>query len=191
MWDKRYSVENYVYGEEPNEFFKEQIDKLKPGKILLPAEGEGRNAVYAAGLGWDVTAFDSSGEGKKKALQLAAKNNVSINYTVTSFEEFQSEDEFDVIALIYAHTKNRHTNHGRLANFLSQNGMVILEGFSKEQFGKNTGGPKNIDMLFSKEELFSDFNYLKSIKFMELERELDEGVHHKGKASVIRMIGSR
>lgn len=78
-WDKRYSSEEFAYGEEPNKYLKQQLDKLKVGTILFPAEGEGRNAVYAALLGWNVFAFDISKEGKKKALQLAKSNNVMIN----------------------------------------------------------------------------------------------------------------
>ena len=73
FWEIRYAEKQYAYGENPNVYFKEQLDKLKPGKILLPAEGEGRNAVYAAKQGWEVMAFDLSSEGKNKAEKLAAK----------------------------------------------------------------------------------------------------------------------
>jgi hypothetical protein len=82
FWNQRYSEKEYSYGIEPNQFFKEQITPFKVGTILLPAEGEGRNAVYAAKLGWEVVAFDISEEGKKKALQLATLNNVSIDYHI-------------------------------------------------------------------------------------------------------------
>lgn len=190
MWDKVYSIDDYVYGTEPNNFFKEQIDSLPPGKLLLPAEGEGRNAVYAAKLGWEVTAFDDSTVANKKALELAVKNNVRINYIISSFEKFSSTDKFDLIALIYAHTSQRQQNNFKMSNFLSNNGKIILEGFSKSQLGKNTGGPKNIDMLFSKDELFGDFSYLNKIKFTELDIELAEGNMHKGNASIIRMVGT-
>ena len=79
MWNSRYSAEEYAYGEEPNAFIKQQLDNLIPGKILFPAEGEGRNAVYAAKLGWNVEAFDLSTEGREKALSLAAQNGVDIS----------------------------------------------------------------------------------------------------------------
>jgi hypothetical protein len=75
-WNERYGADEYVYGKEPNGFLKEFIDNHPPGKILLPAEGEGRNAVYAASKGWEVTAFDFSEEGKKKALKLALKKPI-------------------------------------------------------------------------------------------------------------------
>ena len=191
MWNKRYSVDKYVYGEFPNEFFKEQLDKMIPGNILLPAEGEGRNAVYAAKCGWNVTAFDSSNVGRKKALDLAKRNKVNINYIVSSFEDFSSDSQFDLIALIYAHTTNRNRNHSLLSKFLKMGGTIILEGFTKKQLENNTGGPKNIEMLFAQNELGSDFNYLNNLMFWELEKELKEGDFHNGNASIIRMIGTK
>jgi hypothetical protein len=59
-WDERYNLPEYIYGTEPNQFLKNFIQKNKPGKILLPGDGEGRNSVYAAQSGWKVYAFDSS-----------------------------------------------------------------------------------------------------------------------------------
>ena len=81
-WNDRYSNEEFAYGEEPNNYLKEQLEKLNPGTILFPAEGEGRNAVFAAKLGWEVWAFDISAEGKDKAMKLVATNNVAIDYQV-------------------------------------------------------------------------------------------------------------
>ena len=73
-WNDRYSSEEFAYGTAPNNYLKEQLEKLKTGSILFPAEGEGRNAVFAAKLGWKVSAFDISAEGKNKALKLAEAN---------------------------------------------------------------------------------------------------------------------
>ena len=103
-WNERFSAEEFAYGEEPNLYLKEQLEKLPTGKILFGGEGEGRNAVFAARLGWDVSAFDISVEGKKKAQKLAEKNKVTLDYRVGELEtlQFQSE-EFDAVALIYAH----------------------------------------------------------------------------------------
>jgi hypothetical protein len=104
FWNERYSEKEYVYGEEPNVFFAEQVKNIKPGKIILPCEGEGRNAVYAASLGWEVNAFDSSEAGKIKALQLAAVKGVSINYTVYDANTITyAENSVDIVAFIYAH----------------------------------------------------------------------------------------
>lgn len=190
MWNQRYAQPEYVYGKEPNEFFKQELPKYKPGKILLPAEGEGRNAVYAAKLGWEVYAFDSSSEAIKKAQQLASENNVNIHYTLSSFEEADyPNDFFDLIGLFYAHTLNRAQNHKKLLVFLKPNGTIILEAFSKEQLQYNSGGPRNIEMLFYEEELQSDFADLTELKTEKIEIHLNEGKQHNGKASVIRLIG--
>ena len=103
-WNERYRAKEYAYGTEPNEYLKEQLGKLAPGMILFGAEGEGRNAVYAAKTGWDVSAFDVSIEGKNKALRLAEKNKVSIDYKVGLLPDLNYKNEqFDVIALIFAH----------------------------------------------------------------------------------------
>lgn len=102
-------------------------------------------------------------------------------------------ESFDCIVLIYAHTPadKRHLFHKKVVGFLRPGGTLILEGFSKEQFIRNSGGPKNINMLFSEEELLEDFKELKEIKIESLETELDEGTFHCGTASVIRFIGKK
>jgi cyclopropane fatty-acyl-phospholipid synthase-like methyltransferase len=194
IWNERYSSEEYIYGTEPNVFFSEKLIQLKPGKILLPAEGEGRNAVFAAKKGWQVTAFDNSIEGQKKALQLAEKESVSISYQIDSYDSANFPNEyFDCIALIYTHMPpgKRTVYHQKLASFLKSGGYLILEGFSKNQLQYNSGGPKEYEMLFSVEELKSDFSDCNIIQIEETETELKEGTYHDGKASVIRLFASR
>src|SRR3954471_19317438 len=103
-WNERYRKNEFAYGEAPNNYLKEQLEKLNVGAILFPAEGEGRNAVYAARLGWKVSAFDISIEGKNKALRLAQANNVIIDYQVGDLQTLNYKPaQFDAIALIYAH----------------------------------------------------------------------------------------
>ena len=192
FWNERYSTKNYVYGTEPNQFLKQELEKLLPGKILLPAEGEGRNAVFAAKLGWQVTAFDSSSEGKKKAEKLALLNNVTIDYQIKDYEEFKTKTgKFDCIALIYAHMPphKRNEYHKKLASFLKPGGTLIMEGFSKKQINRETGGPRNAEMLFSEEELQNDFESFAKLIIKETDVELDEGRSHRGTASVIQILG--
>jgi SAM-dependent methyltransferase len=191
MWNQRYAAEEFVYGTEPNLFFKQELDKRVPGRILLPAEGEGRNAVYAAWLGWDVWAFDQSAEGQKKAYKLAAERNTSIRYDLCDIGDCSyPEAFFDVIALIFVHTPAsvRQAFHRDLLRFLKPGGALILEGFSKEQLKYDSGGPREESMLFSVEELRTDFE---PAILRELDRHLvqvDEGLHHRGDASVVRLI---
>lgn len=192
MWDQRYAGEDYVYGEKPNSFFKENLLKYQAGKVLLPAEGEGRNAVFAAVSGWDVTAFDNSEVGKEKAGKLSEKHGVSISYLLASHEDvILDENSFDMIALIYAHTPYRQDIHKKILRYLKPGGIVLIEGFSKEQIKYNTGGPGRIDLLFSKKEIKSDFNSLTEVDIRIEEILLDEGEFHQGKASVLRMIGKK
>ncbi len=194
FWNERYAAKEYIYGKEPNGFFKEMIDDLPPGKILLPAEGEGRNAIYAAKKGWSVSAFDQSSEGRQKALRLAEENNVSIEYTIDSFEYFTAnEGSYDVIALIYSHVVPtiRNVFHKSLKRYLKKNGIILLEAFNKKQINNNSGGPKNIDMLFSVEMLKADFYGLKIELLEEYEKEVNESEAHFGKAEIIRLIAKK
>ena len=194
FWNERFDTEEYVYGTEPNLFYREQLEKLNPGKILFPAEGEGRNAVYAAMQDWKVTAFDPSTVAKTKAENLARQKNVEIYYRITDYENVSfSKESFDCLVLIYAHMHplKRKEYHKKLASFLKPGGTLILEGFSKKQIKNNTGGPRNVEMLFSEEELRNDFNFFSELSISETDVTLDEGAFHKGKASVIRVTGKK
>ncbi|MFH6947973.1 class I SAM-dependent methyltransferase [Flavobacterium sp. FlaQc-51] len=198
-WNDRYSSEEFAYGEEPNNYLKEQLEKLKTGSILFPAEGEGRNAVFAAKLGWQVAAFDISAEGKNKAIKLAQANNVKLDYQVGELEtlNYQSQ-QFDVIALIYAHfpATVKSSIHKTLETYLRKGGIIIFEAFSKKHLeylavNDKVGGPKDIESLFSIEEIQSDFPDYEIIQLEEKEIELNEGLFHNGKGSVIRFVGKK
>jgi len=198
-WNDRYSSEEFAYGTAPNNFLREQLEKLNPGSILFPAEGEGRNAVFAAQLGWKVSAFDISAEGKNKALKLAEANNIVIDYQVGELEtlNYQAE-QFDAIALIYAHfpAAIKSSIHKTLETYLRKDGYVIFEAFSKKHLeylaiNDKVGGPKDIESLFSIEEIQSDFPDYEIIQLEEKEIELNEGLFHNGKGSVIRFIGKK
>ncbi len=198
-WNERYAKETFAYGEEPNKYLKEQLEKLAIGKILFPAEGEGRNAVFAAKLGWEVSAFDISIEGQKKAQQLAAKNDVSIDYRVGELETLKFKDgQFDAIALIFAHfpADIKSHIHKTLDKYLRKGGTVIFEAFSKnhlDYLAKNekVGGPKDVAQLFSIDEIKSDFKDFEIIELTEQEIDLNEGLFHNGKGSVVRFVGRK
>lgn len=198
-WNDRYRNEEYAYGMEPNAFLKEQLQKLDPGTILFPAEGEGRNAVYAAVLGWNVSAFDISKEGKNKADRLAEKNNVNIDYLVGELDLLNFKNEqFDAIALIFAHfpASIKSDLHKKLSELLKGNGIVIFEAFSKRHIdyvraNEKVGGPKDIESLFSIDEIKSDFSNYDIIELEEKEIELNEGLYHIGTGSVIRFVGRK
>ncbi|PLX14014.1 MAG: SAM-dependent methyltransferase [Marinilabiliales bacterium] len=190
FWDARYSNTEFVYGVKPNKFFEDNLDKSEQGKLLLPGDGEGRNSVYAAKLGWNVTAFDYSTSAKGKALLLAKENKVNIDYFISDAVSFKTGEKFDLISIIFFHLtpKLRLEFHRRLKYLLNPGGKIILECFSKEQLEKSSGGPKSIDLLYSKKQLEIDFDYLNILMLEEKEIELSEGSFHQGKASVVRMI---
>lgn len=193
FWNQRYAANVIVYGKEPNGYFKSILDSMRPSSLLLPAEGEGRNAVYAASKGWDVTAFDYSGEAQLKANAFAAEKGVKMNYTVTDINQFIPEKKYDAIALIYVHLsgEERKDFHYKIANALAPGGILILEAFSKAQILNASGGPKSLDQLYSTEILFKDFATLKMIELKEAEIILDEGPFHHGKANVIRLMAKK
>ncbi len=196
-WNERYSDEAFAYGEEPNQYLRAQLEKLPIGSILFPAEGEGRNAVFAAQLGWDVSAFDISQEGKNKAHLLAEKKGVAIDYQVGPLEGLNFETApFDAIALIYAHfpAKIKSAYHQKLDTLLKKGGTIIFESFSKKHLAyvmadEKVGGPKDIDSLFSMEEIRADFPNYTIIELVEKDIELSEGLYHNGMGSVIRFVG--
>ena len=195
FWDERYSNEEYLYGTEPNQFFKEEIQKIKPsGKLLLPGEGEGRNAVFAAKLGWKVDAFDQSKVAKQKAIKLAELNNVIINYSNIDLQKFSTKkNHYDCAAIIFVHLPSdiRSPFYKKIIESLKPNGKVILELFSQNQLGKNSGGPQNLEMLSTLEEIKNTFKDLRAVILNEENIYLAEGEKHSGEASVIRFVGEK
>ena len=138
-------------------------------------------------------------EGKNKAIQLAERNNVSIDYQVGQLPNLNySEGQFDAIALIYAHFPPdiKSKCHKMLDGYLRVGGIVILEAFGKNHLSYRTknekvGGPRNLDSLFAVEEIKSDFENYRIIELVEKEVELNEGTYHVGKGSVVRFVGRK
>jgi hypothetical protein len=192
FWNEKFEGEEYAYGTHPNVFFKAHIDAMPPGNVLLPGEGEGRNAAYAASQGWEVYAFDISFEALKKATKLAQMYGVSIHYTQGGYADIDYEPEsMDMIALIFAHlTPEVRTNYyQKILKSLKKGGKVILEGFHTDQMGKSSGGPKNREMLYDQVQLEADFGFLTDLEITKVSRILDEGPLHQGEASLIQMVG--
>jgi SAM-dependent methyltransferase len=194
LWNQRYSTEEYAYGKEANRFFSARLDQLTAGKLLLPGEGEGRNAVHAASLGWRVDAFDQSVVGREKAMALASEKGIEFSYQLCPLEEFAfPELYYDAVALLFFHLdpESRAYLHKQVSRSLKPGGYVILEGFHKEQLSKNTGGPKSLEMLFDESTLAGDFTGLDVELLEKHDTILDEGPYHQGEASVIHYIGRK
>lgn len=191
-WNDRYSTKEYIFGTEPNQFLKDELEKINPGEILFLAEGEGRNAVYAAGKGWDVDAVDFSSVAKTKALELAAANKVSINYELHDLEEYNpKENTYDVVALFFLHVpdKLKEIVLKKATEALAPGGKLILEVFEKEQIKKKTFGPSEPEVLYSLEDIATNCIELEFEKFAKETIILKEGDGHDGEGVVIRFVG--
>lgn len=194
FWNERYTESEFAYGKEPNQFLKEHIHLFPKGKVLFVAEGEGRNAVFAAKNGLQVYAFDYSDSGQKKAMVLASENNVVIDYEVSDVLQLSYEkNSFDAIVFIFAHFPSdiRKKAHEELLSLVKPNGKIVFEAFSKEQLKYTSGGPKESAMLFSEDEVRKEFvnvtfDFLKTQLVM-----LNEGPYHQGEGKVIRFIGTK
>lgn len=194
IWDKKFSSDEFIYGKEPNNFFKSEIEKLSPGRLISLGEGEGRNIVYAAKIGWITDAIDFSESAKQKAELLACENNVQINYSVTDFKDFvPKENYYDLVTIIFFHLPNelKQKMFGDTITLLKPGGKVIMEVFEKEQLKYNSGGPKSEELLYSLEEIVEGLIQLEFIKFSKEIIELREGNHHSGNAAVIRFVGEK
>lgn len=190
-WDERFSAPGFTYGTEPNDFLAAMADRIPRGKILSLAEGEGRNAVYLASLGCEVTAVDASTVGLAKARELAASRGVTVTTVLADLGEYPiGEQQWDGIVACYCHLPSplRRRVHGAAVSGLKPGGVFVLEAFSKKQLDYDTGGPKSLDMLMSLEELKNELAGLHFYHAVELERRVVEGSGHTGLAAVVQIL---
>ncbi|MGB9081840.1 MAG: class I SAM-dependent methyltransferase [Desulfuromonadaceae bacterium] len=190
-WDERYREPGYAYGTMPNDFIVAVSDRIPRGRILSLAEGEGRNAVYLATLGCTVTAVDGSATGLRKAEALAAERSVAITTVVADLGKYMIEPEqWDGIVSCYCHVPSsiRAPLHRAAVRGLKPGGVFVLEAFSKEQLAYNSGGPQDLDLLMSLEDLKYELAGLEFIRAATLERDVREGTRHTGLASVVQVL---
>ena len=190
FWDERYAAKDYAYGTAPNAFLAEKLPGLPTGRALFPAEGEGRNAAYAAELGWKVDAFDYSKSAREKAMKLFAERQVSVQYELSSVEAYAFETAaYDLVFLCFAHLPPplRAHLHKQAAQALKPGGLLLLEGFHTDQLPRSSGGPKRAEMLFSTDGLAEEFPGLETEQLERVVTVLAEGPYHRGEAVVVRM----
>ena len=192
-WDANFSGEEFLYGTEPNGFFKEQLDRLRPGRLLLPSEGEGRNAVYAAAQGWEVEAFDLSAVAREKALALAQRAGVHLEYRLVEFgDPAVGSERFDAVALLHAHVSPAQRASGLRAvrEALVPGGVLILEGFSPSNVALKNGFGPSVDMCYRLDELREVFVDFEVDVLAEQQVDLDAG-RHQGSGIVLRMLARK
>jgi hypothetical protein len=193
MWNERYAVDEYVYGTEPNAFLAEHASMLK-GPVLSLAEGEGRNAVFLATRGLEVHCVDGSDVGLAKARQLAQSRNVTIYTEATDLAVFEPEaGRYGSVISISAHLPSaiRARLYPLVERSLQPGGIVLLEAYSEAQLPRETGGPKDIDLLMRIAKIEREFPNLEPILLQERNREVNEGTYHTGVASVVQFIGRK
>jgi len=198
MWDKRYAEQGFAYGSSPNDFVTQQVGQVgKNSRVLCLAEGEGRNAVWLAQQGFQVTAVDLSAVGLAKAEKLAQKHKVEIETIVADLVVYDlGENQWDAIVSIFAHmpTEIRKALHSRIGRALKDNGVFILEAYTKQQLSTSgTGGPPpdQQNMFMSVNGLREELSDLEAIHGVELTRHISEGKYHQGESAVVQFVGRK
>jgi len=195
MWDARFSDEEYVYGLEPNSFLAESVDRLKPeGRVLSLGAGEGRNEVWLAERGFRILAVDSSSVGLDKLRHLAHRRKVRVETLLADIREFRPEKSaFDAILLVFLHlaSADRPALHSRIWHSLAPGGIFLAELFRGEQIMRSSGGPRNPDLLYEREEFERDFPDAEWMILRELKRDLSEGALHMGEACLIQALARK
>jgi SAM-dependent methyltransferase len=194
FWDQRYLEPGWAYGQEPNAFLRAEAGRIPPGKVLCLAEGEGRNAVHLAGLGYEVEAMDQSAHGLAKAQALAAARGVTIRTLRADLGGFDPGLAcWQGIVSIFVHLPAaiRREVHQRMVRALAPGGILLLEAYSPAQLALGTGGPREPERLCSAVDLAEDFAGLVPVICRELQREILEGKYHLGLGAVVQFIGQK
>ncbi|MDH3455358.1 MAG: class I SAM-dependent methyltransferase [Gemmatimonadota bacterium] len=193
-WDRRYAKPGFAYGTAPNGFLTFAAHHLPKGRVLSLGEGEGRNAVYMAELGCDVTAVDASTVGLGKARRLASERGVSITTVVSDLSTYRIEPEqWDGVVSIFCHLPPdlRRRVHRDVVTGLRPGGVLLVEMYTVNQLALGTGGPPVADLLVRLSDLLQEFNLLSVILAREIEREVLEGRCHSGRSAVAQLIAQK
>jgi len=196
FWDARFAEPGYKYGIEPNAFLRVQAAQFAPAaKVLLPGDGEGRNGVWLACQGHEVTAVDLSAVGLQKARAMAEQSGVAITTLEADLADWSpGHAQWDAVCLVFTHLPGsiRRSVHRKLAQGLRPGGRLVLEAFHPAQLTLRSGGPKDLDMLYTPAMLDADFaGLLRCELSWHGDTVLDEGPGHQGAAHVTRWVGSR
>jgi cyclopropane fatty-acyl-phospholipid synthase-like methyltransferase len=194
-WNTRFQAENYVYGKEPNVFLCEMQKKIKlPGAALTIAEGEGRNAVFLAEQGMNVTAWDYAETGLAKARKLAQEKNVEIQTKLVDLNDaWWEKNKWDELVCIFGHfpSELRKKTLKGIKEAVKPGGYYITEVYSVHQIPYNSGGPRDLDFLYTPEEFLRTFADWHIVHFFMGEVVRHEGELHNGLAHVIQFVGQK
>ncbi|MEM1027763.1 MAG: class I SAM-dependent methyltransferase [Planctomycetota bacterium] len=194
MWDERYATLEFAYGTRPNDFLAERVEIIPNGPVLELGCGEGRNAVFLAERGFEVTAVDQSSVGLAKAQRLAAERGVQINTVQADLNHYEIESvAWAAIVSMWCHVPAplRLRLHAAVPAGLRPGGVFVLEAYTPDQVGRGTGGPRDPDWMMSIKRLNEELAGLKVLYAQEKERDVQEGEFHNGLSNVVQFIGQR
>lgn len=195
MWDERYSSDDFVYGTEPNVWVRECTTAIpEGGRVLCLADGEGRNGVWLAEQGFQVTSVDLSEVGLAKARRLAERRNVELNTVCADLSSWDLGQGWDAIVSVFAHmpVDGRQELHARIPGSLSDDGVFILEAYTPAQLeGSGKGGPPRAELMMTVESLRDELTELRFDVLENTTYDIDEGAHHTGDAHVVRVLARR
>ena len=190
FWNGKFSKVDYFYGTKPNEFLASQLELIKDHKTLLClGEGEGRNAIFFAKNGFEVLAIDASDVGLEKLSCKSKEENLKIKTICMDLNHWEANEKYDVIVASYLHMfkEEREELFKKIEDSLNPNGYFIAEFFSTKQLRYNSGGPRNLDLLYKIEDFKNHFESCEK-KITQDIITLDEGIGHQGEACVIRVV---
>lgn len=191
-WDERYAGGGFQFGAQPNLFLRGQAHRLRPGmRALAVGDGEGRNGVWLAAQGLEVTALDWSAVGLAKARELAAAQGVRLATVTADVARWDWPlAAFEVVAWIFLHLppEDRAAACAGVLRALAPGGLVLLECFTPAQQGRRSGGPKDPALLWSRRLVEEHFPGLEVLELLEGTVVLDEGPRHQGPAEVVRAV---
>lgn len=195
-WNTRFAAPDYVFGTEPNLFLAGQVQRLKPGqKALVPADGEGRNGVWLARQGLDVTSLDFSPAAQAKAQKLAARFGVRLRTERVDLKEWRAEPgHYDIVAAImiqFARSPEREAIFSALVASLKPGGLLLLQGYRPEQLAYKTGGPPNAENMYTEEWLRRTFAGMSILHLRAHDDQIAEGAGHSGMSALIDMVAEK
>lgn len=192
-WEKRFSAEGYIFGEQPNEFIARQKPRLpKSGLALAVSDGEGRNGVWLAEQGLEVVSMDFSPTAQEKARTLAARRGVKITTELADIYTYPWPDAvYDVIAVVfiqYMNPNHRTQVFAGIARALKPGGLLLMEGYTPKQVKYGTGGPKEPENNYTASILEAAFGGFSRLDISIYDAELHEGASHGGVSALIDLV---
>ncbi len=175
-WDERYGGEEFVWKTSPNRFLVAELVDLVPGRALDIACGEGRNAVWLAEQGWQVTGVDFSPVGLAKARRLAREHDVTVDWVEEDVVDWEPPPEaFDLVIILYLHVpaddRRRVTAHAGHA--LAPGGTLLVVGHDATNLTDGYGGPQDPTVLFTPEQVVSDLKELRVTRAEQVRRDVE------------------